>query len=143
METLGPDLCSVLPTVHAVTGSDYASKFSTKKAELNCNPVQFLTNFGISVDDCDMLNSMKKTEAYLVQLWKMGSYCQTLDQLRHGCTTKLRLVWPSTSYHQRADVPKDTCSELITTPICKFIALTASKQISTSSYSVFKLLTTC
>ena len=68
VETLGPDLGSVLSAVHVLTGADYTSKFGTKKAGLNCNPVQFLTNFGISVDDCDMLSSMKKAEAYLVQI---------------------------------------------------------------------------
>ena len=82
VKTLGPELCSVLPAVHALTEADYTSKFGTKKAGLNCNPVQFLTNFGISVDDCNMMNSMKKADEYLVQLWKRGSNCQTLDQLR-------------------------------------------------------------
>ena len=79
---MGPELCSVLPAVHALTEADYTSTFGTKTAGLNCNPVQFLTNFEISVDDCNMMNSMKKAEEYLVQLWKRGSNCQTLDQLR-------------------------------------------------------------
>ena len=65
-----------------IAEADYTSKFGTKKVGLNCNPVHFLTNFGISVDDCDMMNSMKKAEEYLVQLWKRGSNCQTLDPLR-------------------------------------------------------------
>ena len=72
VETFSPEMCSVLPAVHALTGADYTSKFGTKKVGLNCNPVHFLTNFGISVHDCNMMNSMKKAEEYLVQLWKRG-----------------------------------------------------------------------
>ena len=82
LETLGPQLCSVLPAVHAITGADYTSKFSNKKAGLNCNPIEYLTSFATSPDDCAMPNSMNKAEEYLVQLWKRGSSCKTMDHLR-------------------------------------------------------------
>ena len=67
VETLGLTLCSVYQQFMLSLEPTIPENFA-----LNCNPVQFLPNFGIAVDDCDMLNSMKKAEEYLVQLWKRG-----------------------------------------------------------------------
>ena len=104
-------MLSLEPTIHT-------SKFSTKKAGLNHNPVEFLTNLGISVDDCGMLNSMQKAEEYLVQLWKRSTVKLWIIW-DCGCTTTVRLVWRWMSYHQPADVREDIWSELTITPICK------------------------
>ena len=74
--------------------------------------------------------------ALTVRLWISWDY---------DCTTKQRLVWPSMSYHQPADVPKGICSER--TPICKIIALIIycldNIQTDLDRRSILKLLTTC
>ena len=73
-----------------------------------------------------MPNNMKKVEEYLMQLWKRGSNCQTMDHLKlwlyHHSKTGLVL----NELPQPVDVPKGIYSEPIITPrpICKFTALT-------------------
>ena len=45
-ERLGNDLCSVLPALHSLTGTDITSKIGTIAAALQANPVHYLTSFG-------------------------------------------------------------------------------------------------
>ena len=75
-------MCSVLPALHALSGADYTSKFGTKKAALNSNPIQFLEGFGTSPNSSKMDEIMKSAEEYLVQLLKKGTTCKTLDEFR-------------------------------------------------------------
>lgn len=42
----GVDLCSVLPAVHHLTGSDYTSKVGMKLSALHANPANYLSKFG-------------------------------------------------------------------------------------------------
>ena len=41
-EKLGDGICSVLPALHTLTGSDYTSKFGTKSASVKASPEMFL-----------------------------------------------------------------------------------------------------
>ena len=50
LKDMSQDLCSLLPTIHALSGSDYTSKVGTKKATLNITSRTYLENFGVSHD---------------------------------------------------------------------------------------------
>ena len=41
----GKSLCSVLPAIHHLTGSDYTSKVGTKQGGLQANPTHYLSKF--------------------------------------------------------------------------------------------------
>ena len=77
----GLDLCKVLPAVHMLTGCDYTSKVGTKPPALKADPVNYLQNFGCSnlgpTDD-----EILKAEAYLVEVFKNGTSCTTMNELR-------------------------------------------------------------
>ena len=79
---MGQDLYSLLPTIHALSGSDYTSKVGTKKATLNIAPRTYLENFGVSHDSDDVAKSLQSAEEYLVQLLRKGSPCKSFDELR-------------------------------------------------------------
>ena len=75
-------LCSVLPAVHHLTGSDYTSKVGTKSAALKANPEHFLSEFGRYIHEPKLSDSLSKAEAYLVQVLKKGTTAQTMNELR-------------------------------------------------------------
>jgi len=43
---VGKPVCEVLPATHALTGCDITSKFDTKAAGINAEPVLYLKDFG-------------------------------------------------------------------------------------------------
>src|SRR6267154_5713106 len=95
-------MCSVLPALHALSGADYTSKFGTKKAALNSNPIKFLEGFGTSPLSSKMDDIMKFAEEYLVQLPKKGTTCKTLDEFRlwkyvHGKNVQIHDLPPTSS----------------------------------------------
>lgn len=64
------------------SGSDYTSKFGTKKAALHSASTAYLEHFGVSSDWDDIEQSLKSAEQYLVQLLRQGSSCKSLYELR-------------------------------------------------------------
>ena len=64
-----------------LTGCDYTSKVGTKPPALKADPVNYLQNFGCSnlgpTDD-----EILKAEAYLVEVFKNGTSCTTMNELR-------------------------------------------------------------
>ena len=81
-KNMGQDLCSLLPAIHALSGSDYTSKVGTKKAALNIASRTYLENFGVSHDSENVVKSLQSAEEYLVQVLRKGSPCKSLDELR-------------------------------------------------------------
>ena len=79
---MGQNLCSLLSAIHALSGSDYTSKFGTKKAAVHCASTVYLEHFGVSSDWNDIEQSLKPAEEYLVQLLRKGSSCKSLHELR-------------------------------------------------------------
>ena len=54
-DKVGRPMCEVLPAMHALTGCDITSKFSTKSAGIKAEPVLYLQDFGraqTNVQDC-------------------------------------------------------------------------------------------
>ena len=52
---VGKSVCEVLPATHALTSCDISSKFGTKAAGINAEPVLYLKDFGrahTDVQDC-------------------------------------------------------------------------------------------
>lgn len=99
-QKMGQNLCSLLPAIHALSGSDYTSKFGTKKAALNSASTAYLENFGVSHDWDEIEKSFKPAEEYLVQLLRKGSSCRSLDELRlwlyhHGKNTDIEDLPPT------------------------------------------------
>lgn len=90
-------LCSVLPAVHHLTGSDYTSKVGTKAAALKVNPQTFLSKFGHSVDEPELSKNVLKAESYLVQVIKPGTTAQTMNELRGHFYFHCKSVLPPTS----------------------------------------------
>ena len=68
------ELCSVLPALHALTGSDCTRKVGPKAAAVKSNPLQYLKEFGLNMPDIDGIYAMAdRAEAYLVQVMKKGN----------------------------------------------------------------------
>lgn len=78
-ERLGTETCKVLVALHHLTGCDSTSKFGTKAAGLKANPDHYLQNFGKHPNEIDFL----LTEEFLVNVYKSGTPCKTLDELRY------------------------------------------------------------
>lgn len=47
---IGQNVCSFLAAIHALSGSDYKSKFDTKKAVLNSASLPYLEHFVVTSD---------------------------------------------------------------------------------------------
>ncbi|OXU22397.1 hypothetical protein TSAR_010977, partial [Trichomalopsis sarcophagae] len=83
----GEKLCSVLPAVHHLTGSDYTSKVGTKSSALQGDPEKYLLGFGQDDSEKNFEKYLQAAEQYLVKVYKKNSNCNTFNELR---------VW---SYH--------------------------------------------
>lgn len=96
---LGHDLCSVLPALHSLTGSDITSKVGTKKAALKAEPVKFLKNFGTS--ECLSSAMIQNAEQYLVKVLKKGTsatnFCGLRVEIFHHSKCGSLYTLPSTS----------------------------------------------
>ena len=82
-ERMGEPLCRVLVKAHILTGDDITSRIGTKVAAMQCNPLDYLGDFGeraeLQTDD------IAKAEEYLVQVWdgaRSKPKAKTFDQLR-------------------------------------------------------------
>ncbi len=75
---LGPQLCDVLPALHALTGNDITSKVGTKSASLKAEPTKYLLEFEKTSNA-----EVTSAEQYLVQVMKKGSTFETMDKLRY------------------------------------------------------------
>ena len=78
---VGKSVCEVLPATHALTSCDITSKFGTKAAGINAEPVLYLKDFGrahTDVQDC-----VQNAEKFLVQVLNRGNHStETMDRLR-------------------------------------------------------------
>jgi len=78
---IGKPVCEVLPATHALTGCDITSKFGTKAAGINAEPVLYLKDFGMA--HTDVQNCMQNDEKFLVQVLNKGNHViETMDRLR-------------------------------------------------------------
>ena len=78
-ERLGRETCKVLVAMHHLTGCDSTSKFGTKASGLKANPHHYLKKFGKDPNEIEFA----LTEEYLVHVYKSGTSCKTLDELRY------------------------------------------------------------
>ena len=102
-EKLGDGICSVLPALHTLTGSDYTSKFGSKSAAVKASPEMFLKDFGNIEGDIE--KQAVSAEQYLVQVKKKGPTFKTCDGLRdnlchHSKTSDL----PPTSHELKLHI---------------------------------------
>lgn len=99
-ETLGENICSVLPALHSLTGCDITSKVGTKKAALKANPERYLANFGRYSPMSE--GDSKLAEEFLVNVLKSTSKCKDFMELRseifNFSKTSSLLNLPPTSY---------------------------------------------
>ena len=77
-QRIGPDLASVLPALHCLTGCDVTSKIGTKKSALKANPQSFLKNFGTTSSRTDF----KSAEEFLVKVLKNTSTSNNFTTFR-------------------------------------------------------------
>ena len=77
----GSDLCKVLPALHTLTACDYTSKVGTKPASLKAKPISYLKDFGSSRNGPSE-DEITRVESYLVQVYKNGTTCSTMNELR-------------------------------------------------------------
>ena len=78
-----PELCSVLPVIHILTGCDTTSKVGTKLSALKPPAAQLLSEFGKSLSSPNQEETIHKSEQYIVQILKPNSTCTTMDDLRY------------------------------------------------------------
>ena len=95
-EILGCRVCSTMIALHHLTGCDSTSKFGGKSSALKPNAAHYLQNFGKDPNN----TNLEMAEEFLVNVYKPGTKCKTLDELRyhlyhHGKKTILNL--PPTS----------------------------------------------
>ena len=76
---MDPEICKVILPLHHLTGCDSSSKFATKAAALKANPAQHLHEFGKDPANIDFAG----VEQYLVNAFKSGTHCESMDQLRY------------------------------------------------------------
>ena len=76
---VGTDKCKVLIALHHLTGCDSTSKFGTKAAGLKANPHLYIQNFAKHQSDIDFA----LTEEFLVNVFKSGTSCKTMDELNY------------------------------------------------------------
>ena len=77
---LGPDLCTVLPALHSLTGCDITSKIGTKKAALKADPEIHLQRFGTTAPLTFAM--IQHAEQYLVNVVDAGSKSSNFQELR-------------------------------------------------------------
>ena len=70
---MNPELCSVLPAIHILTGCDTTSKVGTKLSALKSPAAQLLSEFGKSLSSPNQDEIIHKAEQYLVQVLKPNS----------------------------------------------------------------------
>ena len=92
----GPQECQILPALHTFAGCDSTSKFCTKHWAVSANPVSYLTAFGTSLQDADVVECLVKAERYVIQVLQKGTSAQSMDELRYN------------NYHNVKTVPLDT-----------------------------------
>jgi len=96
-------MCEVLPATHALTCCDSTSKFGTKAAGINAEPVLYLKDFGrahMDVKDC-----VQNAEKFLVQVLNRGKHghgIQMMDRLHFNWCHRRKSMTitdlPPTSY---------------------------------------------
>ena len=80
--TLSTEMCKTVIKAHRLTGDDCSSKIGTKRAGINCDPVDHLMNFG---NDVLSEQDIRQAEKYLVGVWagiRSNTTAETFDQLR-------------------------------------------------------------
>ena len=96
-ERLGHKVCKTMISVHHLTGCDSTSKFGGKSSALKSNAAHYLQNFG---KDPNIIN-LEMAEEFLVNVYKPGTKCKTLDELRYNLyhhSKKTILNLPPTSH---------------------------------------------
>ena len=78
-----PELCSVLPAIHILTGCYTTSIVGTKLSALQPPATQLLSEFGKSLSSPNQDEIIRKAVQYLVQVLKHNSTCTTMDILRY------------------------------------------------------------
>ena len=78
-ERMDSEICKVTLPLHHLTGCDSSSKFATKGAGVKANPSQHLHEFGKDAANIDFAG----VEQYLVNFFKSGTHCESMDQLRY------------------------------------------------------------
>ena len=79
VEKMDPEICKVILPLHHLTGCDSSSKFGTKAAGLKANPAQHLQELIKDPANIDFAG----VEQYLVNVFKSGTHCESVDQLRY------------------------------------------------------------
>ena len=77
---LEPDLCSVLPAIHSLTGCDITSKIGTKKGALKGEPTVYLKGFGATTTLTSPM--VQRAEQYLVRVVDVRSNLSNFQELR-------------------------------------------------------------
>ena len=77
---LGPDLCTVLPALHSLTGCDITSKIGTKKAALKADPEIHLQGLGATTPLTSAM--IQHAEQHLVNVVDAGSKSSNFQDLR-------------------------------------------------------------
>ena len=67
------ELCTVLPAIHILTGSDTTSKVGTKPSALKPPVIEFLSEFGKSFSSSNYDEIIGKAKQYIVQILKPNS----------------------------------------------------------------------
>ena len=110
-------LCSVLPALYILTGSDAVSKIGTKKAALEAKPEALLKDFGQSPFLSDSM--IQKAEEFLVKVLKHSSTSTTFTSLRkeqyHASTSATHLTLPPTSHGLLAHIQRSHYNTYIIT----------------------------
>ena len=77
-QRIGPNLASVMPALHSLTGSDTTSKIGTMKSALKADPQKYLVNFG----RLSSPSVFKSAEQILVKVVKNSSAASNFTELR-------------------------------------------------------------
>ena len=105
-----PELCSVLPAIHILTGCDTTSKVGTKLCALKPPAAQLLSEFGKSLSSPNQNEIIHKADQYLVQVLKPNSTCTTMDDLRYEMYHQSKVSdlhsLPPTSADLHLDIPR-------------------------------------
>ena len=100
-----PELFSVLPAIHILTGCYTTSKVGTKLSALKPPAAQLLSEFGKSLSSPNQDEVIRKSVQYLVQVLKPNSACIFLGM---KCTTEVKSVI-SIPYHLPVLINICTC----------------------------------
>ena len=99
-EKMDPEICKVILPLHHLTGCDSSSKFGTKAAGLKANPAQHLQEFRKDPANIDFAG----VEQYLVNVFKSGTHCESMDQLRYYLSKNTIVDLPPTSCSVRGHI---------------------------------------